>query len=87
MLFGPSYNKIRYIHANEQNIPEEYKKYSLHIALERADSNYDWDSFKKILKLEPELLKMHLDNTCDILDYNYINLSEQQKEDLFDIQA
>ena len=73
----------RYLHANS-NIPDEYKKSSLHIALEKADINKDWDSFNKLFRLSPEFLKNHL-NITSMFGYNYEKLSKQEKEQLFNI--
>ena len=41
----------RYLHSSEANLPEKYKNCSLHIALERADQDQDWNSFKTILNM------------------------------------
>ena len=66
-----------------QDIPEEYRNLSLHIALERADTNKDWVAFKKIYATAPDFLKQHLQSTSIIFDYNYQMLSEQEQEELF----
>lgn len=72
-----------YCHTNIENISDEYKKVRLHIALERADMNKDWNTFKILFKLAPEFLKSHLSNTEFIFDYNYKNLPKNQFDDLF----
>jgi hypothetical protein len=66
-----------------QDVPEEYRNLSLHIALERADTNKDWDTFKKIYATSPAFLKQHLQNTSIIFDYNYQMLPIQEQEELF----
>ena len=73
----------RYIHVFDPSIPGEYKEYSIHIALERADSNKDWSTFKLLYKLAPEFLFNHLRITSSIFDYNYLRLPEQDRTDLF----
>ena len=57
-----SYNDNRYLHLNNNDISEEYKNCSLHIALERADIKKDWENFKKIYKVSPDFLMEHLKN-------------------------
>ena len=44
----------RHLHKNNKNIPDEYKTYSLHIALERADKNKDWIVFNELYKILKE---------------------------------
>ena len=66
-------------------LSDEYKTCSLHIALERADNNKDWKSFKIIYDSNPEYLKNHLDMTKYIFDYNYTKLSREQKQYIFSI--
>jgi len=78
-------NNNRYLHKNNTDIPEVYRNCSIHIALERADINKDWISFKKLYRVFPEFLKNHLDNTNIIIDYNYLNLPEEEIKDLFTI--
>ena len=73
----------RYLHLNS-DVSDNYKDCSLHIALERADINKDWENFNKLIRLAPEYLKNHLKYTS-ILGYNYENLPEDQKEQLFNI--
>jgi hypothetical protein len=68
---------------NRDNIPSLYKSCSLHIALERADLNKDWAVFKKLVKINPKFLKMHLDATSSTFDYNYLSLTKEQQYDLF----
>jgi len=68
---------------NRDKIPSLYKTCSLHIALERADLNKDWVVFKELMKIDPKFLKMHLDATSSIFDYNYLSLTKEQQYDLF----
>jgi len=72
-----------YAHTNIQNISDEYKKVRLHIALERADMNKDWKTFKILFKLAPEFLRNHLQGTDFVFDYNYKNLPKDQINNLF----
>lgn len=72
------------LHKNLENIPEEYKKLNLHIALERADLNKDWITFKELYKLSPKFLKSHLIMTS-IFNYNYKKLSLAEQNNLFKI--
>ena len=74
----------RYLHKNNKNIPEEYQKYSLHIALERADKNKDWVVFKELYKISPTFLRSHLFMTS-IFNYNYLDLPLEEQIDLFKI--
>lgn len=79
------YSRNRYAHKDIQNIPEVYRNKSLHIALEYADIKKDWITFKKLLSLDPICLKRHLDITSAVFDYNYLKLSPNEREYLFDI--
>ena len=72
------------IHKNKKYIPEEYKALMLHIALERADKNKDWITFKELFKLSPIFLKRHL-ITTSIFHYNYLKLSTDEQNKLFKI--
>lgn len=72
------------LHKNIKNIPKEYTELSLHIALERADKNKDWLTFKELYKLSPKFLKKHLIMTS-IFHYNYLKLPLKEKNDLFKI--
>jgi hypothetical protein len=65
------------------DIPEIYKKYSLHIALENADTNQDWDTFKKLYNLSPSYLKEYLKMTNSVFEYNYKKLSFDEQIELF----
>ena len=75
-------NDNRYLHVNNENIPDEYKSCSFHIALERADKNKDWKVFNELYKISPKYLKNHLLMTS-IFDYNYSKLSIEEQENLF----
>ena len=81
--FFQDYNDVRYLHESVNDIPNEYKNCSLHIALERADLKEDWKSFKTIYKVAPEFLMRHLKSTGQIFDYNYKKLSDNEQYDLF----
>jgi hypothetical protein len=78
-------NTNRFIHTENTDIPESYRKKSLHIALECADKNKDWETFSKLFKLSPEFLKYHLDSTNVIFDYNYLKLTPDEQEKLFKV--
>ena len=69
---------------HKNKIPSSYRSYSLHIALEKADLKKDWVAFKEIIKIDSEFLKKHLYLTSDIFDYNYLKLSKEQQDDLFE---
>jgi len=73
-------NRSKHIYLD---IDDKYKSCSLHIALERADINNDWETFKKLYKVNPIFLKNHLDNTSRVLDYNYLSLSKNDQDNLF----
>ena len=73
----------RFLHINNENIPEKYKSCSLHIAIEKADEDKDWVVFRELLKIAPEL-KNHLYMTS-IFGYNYLKLSEEEQAELFKI--
>ena len=79
------YSENRYIHKDMKNIPEVYRKKSLHIALEYADVQKDWITFKKLLSLDPVCLKRHLDVTSFVFEYNYLKLSPNERDYLFSI--
>ena len=76
-------NDHRYIHVNDKDIPNQYKNYSLHIALERCDACKDWDTFRKLYKLAPSYLRNHLNITSSLFDYNYLVLSKEDQNKLF----
>jgi hypothetical protein len=78
-----SINNIRFLHTNNNDIPEQYKNYSLHIALERCDSYRDWETFRKLYKLAPIYLQNHLNMTSSLFDYNYLELSKKDRDALF----
>jgi hypothetical protein len=80
-----SLNSVRYIHQSMDNIDNVYKNKSLHIALEYADINKDWKTFKILYRLAPGVLLNHLNNTKFVLEYNYLNLGEQERNDLFQV--
>jgi hypothetical protein len=84
-MLSQEYGQNRYKHAEDQNIPDEYTVLSLHIALERADTNKDWVTFKKIYSKSPVFLKQHLIMTS-INYYNYQKLDKQQKEEMLKIE-
>ena len=73
------------LHKDDNSIPEEYRNYSLHIALERADMKKDWDSFRKIYMKSPDFLKNHLKQTGIIFDYNYQNLKKEERDLIFSL--
>ena len=77
-------NDYRYIHVNSKDIPDQYKDYSLHIALERCDLSKDWETFKKLYKLAPSYLQNHLNMTASLFEYNYLTLSKEDKDKLFE---
>ena len=72
----------RDLHKNNDKIPEKYKSCSLHIAIEKADEDKNWLVFNELYKIAPEYLKNHL-YLSSIFDYNYLNLSEEEKNKLF----
>ena len=71
----------RFIHQN-MDIPENYKKVSLHIALERADIAKDWIVFKQLYKLNPKMLSHHMNMTDCIFNYNFYKLSKEEQNNL-----
>jgi hypothetical protein len=76
-MFLNETNNNRDLHKNNENIPDEYKSLSLHIALERADKKKDWKAFREIYKISPIALKNHL-NMTSIFGYNYLKLSQEE---------
>jgi hypothetical protein len=82
LMFLNETNNNRDLHKNNENIPDEYKSLSLHIALERADKNKDWKAFREIYKISPITLKSHL-NMTSIFGYNYLKLSQEEQNKLF----
>ena len=75
----------RDIHKLDNNLPNQYKNCSLHIALERADTNKDWESFKTILNMNRDILLQHLRMTEGIFPYNYESLKNEDRNELFAI--
>ena len=80
-----SLDNVRFIHKRLDNIDDNYKKKSLHIALEYADLNKDWKTFKILYQLAPDVLSNHLNTTKYVLDYNYLDLEEQEINNLFNL--
>jgi hypothetical protein len=80
-----SLNSVRYIHQRLDNVADIYKTKSLHIALEFADINKDWKTFKILYQLAPDVLLNHLNSTKFVLDYNYLELEEQERNILFEV--
>jgi hypothetical protein len=78
-------NANRYIHSNNMEIPQMYRNLSLHIALEKADQNKDWNTFSKLYDLSPHFLKYHLNTTKGIYNYNYLNLPIEEQNKLFTV--
>jgi hypothetical protein len=74
----------RYLHSSEPNLPEKYKNCSLHIALERADQDQDWNNFKTILNMNKIFLLQHLKMSSGLFMYNYENLSQEEQKELFE---
>ena len=72
-----------YIHLQNKDIPQEYKNLRIHIALEKADIDKDWQTFRNLYRLAPEYLKNHLKMTGLVFDYNYMQLDKQNQDDLF----
>lgn len=70
------------LHLNS-DVPAHYKKLNLHIALEKADLKKDWQTFKTLFKLSPDVLMKHLEMTGDIFNYNYKKLSKEKQKELF----
>ena len=75
-------SEYRDLHKNNDKIPEKYKSCSLHIAIEKADEDKNWLVFNELYKIAPEYLKNHL-YLSSIFDYNYLKLSEEEKNKLF----
>lgn len=74
----------RYQHSTNNILPEKYRNCSLHIALERADQDKDWQSFKNILNMNKEFLLLHLKMSSGLFMYNYENLSKEEQDKLFE---
>ena len=79
------YSDIRNLHVNVNDIPQKYKNCSLHIALEKADTERDWNSFKKLYNLSPKFLYEHLENTSFVFDYNFKQLKNEEQIKLLSI--
>ena len=61
---------------------QEYCKCSIHIALERSDTNKDWRVFKYLLSLDRKWLLYHLKMTQPIFDYNVYKLSKKEQDNI-----
>jgi hypothetical protein len=72
----------RFLH-KDIDIPDEYKKLSLHVAIERADKNEDWLNFRKIFVVAPVYLKNHLEMCDGIFKFKYKNLDKEEQKKLF----
>jgi hypothetical protein len=64
---------------------KEYIEHSLHIALERSDTNKDWRVFRYLLSLNREWLLYHLKMTQPIFDYNVYKLPKVEKDKVFNV--
>jgi len=61
---------------------KEYGDCSIHIALERADTNKDWRLFKYLLSLDRKWLLHHLKMTEPIFHYNVYKLPKKEQDDI-----
>jgi hypothetical protein len=64
-------------------LDKKYTNCSLHIAIERADMNKDWKSFKTILNVHYSFLIRHIYMTASLFTWNFRKLSEEQQYELF----
>lgn len=80
-----SFKELIHLHQNDIDIPDIYRKKSLHVALEYADVQEDWINFKKLFKYAPKFLSTHLKATREIFGgYNYEKLTDDEQKKLFE---
>jgi hypothetical protein len=78
-----NYSMHKKIHTElDVDIPDRYKKYMLHVALEQADMAKDWKTFRILYKISPIFLKNHLKMTS-FFEYNYTKLPMDKQNELF----
>ena len=65
-----------------KNPIQEYRDCSLHIALERSDTNKDWRVFKYLLSLNREWLLYHLKMSEPVFHYNVYKLSKAEQDNI-----
>ncbi len=66
------------------DIHNMYKSQPLHIALEKADLRKDWETFRKLFSVAPDILKTHIDLTSDVFNWNFKALAVSQRNRLFE---
>jgi len=66
-----------------RNPIKTYLECSLHIALERSDTNRDWRVFKYLLSLDRDFLLRHLKMTQGVFDYNVYKLPKAEQDEIF----
>ena len=66
-----------------KNPINEYKDCSIHIALERADTNKDWRVFKYLLSLDRKWLLYHLKMSEPVFNYNVYKLPKAEQDNIF----
>jgi hypothetical protein len=59
-----------------------YTSVSIHIALERADMNEDWEAFEYILKKSPGELMNHLKILLCIYEFNFFELDKNHQNEI-----
>ena len=63
-----------------KNPIKEYGECSIHIALERADTNKDWRLFKYLLSLDRKWLLYHLKMSEPVFNYNVYKLPKAEQD-------
>ena len=66
-----------------KNPINEYKDCSIHIALEKADTNKDWRVFKYLLSLDRKWLLYHLKMSEPVFNYNVYKLPKAEQDKIF----
>ena len=60
---------------------------SMPIALERSDTNKDWQVFKLFMAIDEGFFLRHLEMTTDVFKYNVLELPQEEQDDLLGTTA
>jgi hypothetical protein len=85
MAWSTDYEMVQTLNAISvvESPTKTYLECSLHIALERSDTNRDWRVFKYLLNLDRDFLMSHLKMTQAVFDYNVYKLPKAEQDEIF----
>ena len=75
LQFANKLKKLEWTDGEVLNLPEKYTDLMLHIALEKADADYDKRNYYLILngdgKYRTIMLQKHIEKTIGVFEWNY----------------